>query len=416
MAQENITHLEWLRKKLEESGDDLLKELLRHTIQMLMSAEADALCGADYRERTAERVNKRNGYRPPRALDTRMGTLDLLIPKLRRGSYYPGWLLEPRRRSEQALVQVISEAWVDGVSTRKMDRLVKMLGITGISRSRVSEMAKSLDASVERFRRRPLLGPYRYLWLDATVVRCRECGGVDTVAVVVAIGVNAEGMREVLGVDLFTAEDETSWTAFLRDLVERGLSGVKLVISDAHPGLKRAISSVLPGSSWNRCYTHYSRNVLSRLPKKVQGGAVALLRSVSGQTGSEAVREQYDRVADRLTREHPQLADLLDDAREEVLAYTRFPLEHWRKIRTNNPMENLNSQIKRRTRVVGIFPNRDSVIRLIGMVLLEQHEEWMTGKRYMSIESLESLDDPPPAVELKLGDPEPECVALHTPR
>jgi len=425
LAKDNITHIEWLRKKLEENDSDVLKEMLLLTIDTLMGAEADAICGAEYRKRSSERVNTRNGYRPPRAFDTRLGTLDLLIPKLRKGSYYPSWLLEPRKRSERALMQVISEAWVEGVSTRKMDRLVKALGITGISRSKVSEMAKSLDEKVERFRSRPLLnGPYRYLRLDATVVRCREYGSVENVAVVVAVGVNDDGLREVLGVEVFTSEDETSWTAFLRDLVEKGLSGVRLVTSDAHPGLKKAIASVVPGSSWNRCYTHFSRNVLSRLPGKAQGRAIAQLRSVSAQTGAEAAREQYDRVADRLTSEHPRLTGLLDDAREEVLSYTRFPLEHWRKIRTNNPLENLNSQIKRRTRVVGIFPNRASVIRLVGMVLLEQHEDWMTGRRYMNLESLRSLDLRQPEQEDEPADTEgargaeiePECVALHTPR
>jgi putative transposase len=414
LAKENITHIDWLRKKLEETDDDLLKELLHHTIQELMGAEADAICGAEYRTRSSERVNTRNGYRPPRAFDTRLGTLDLLIPKLRKGSYYPGWILDPRKRSERALVQVVSEAWVEGVSTRKMDRLVKAMGITGISKSTVSEMAKSLDEKIERFRNRALRGPYRYLWLDATEVKCRECGSVENVAVVVAVGVNDAGQREVLGVEVFTAEDEVSWTTFLRGLVERGLTGVKLVISDAHAGLKKAIASVLPGSSWNRCYTHFSRNVLSKVPRKAQGRAIALLRSVSGQTGAEAAWEQYDRVADKLTSDHPQLTGLLDDAREEVLSYTRFPLEHWRKIRTNNPLENLNSQIKRRTRVVGIFPNRASVIRLVGMVLLEQHEDWMTGRRYMNLDSLRSLDRSPEQEE-ELAEMEPECVTLHTP-
>jgi putative transposase len=416
LAVDNITHLEWLRKKLDDTDDDLFREMLHYTIQLLMHEEANALCGADYRERSSDRENSRNGYRDPRSLDTRLGTIDLLIPKLRKGSYYPGWLLEPRKRSERVLVQVISEAWVEGVSTRKMDRLVKAMGITGISKSKVSEMAKSLDEKVEQFRNRTLKrGPYRYVWLDATVVKCREFGSVDNVAIVAAIGVNDEGYREILGVEVFTSEDETSWTAFLRGLVERGLSGVKLVTSDAHPGLKKAIASVLPGSSWNRCYTHFTKNVTSRLPRKLQGRTAAMLRSVTAQTGSEAAWEQYDRVADRLISDHPQLSDLLDNAREEVLAYTSFPIEHWRKIRTNNPLENLNSQIKRRTRVVGIFPNRASVIRLVGMVLLEQHEDWMTGRRYMNQESLRSLDNERSERKIELTDVEPECVMLHTP-
>jgi len=419
LAKKNITHIEWLRKKLVETEDDLLKELLHYTIQMLMNAEVDGICGAEYRERSEERVNRRNGYRSPRPFDTRVGTLDLLIPKLRKGSYYPGWLLQPRKRSERALVQVISEAWVEGVSTRKMDRLVKAMGITGISRSRVSEMAGSLDEAVERFRNRLLDGgPYRYVWLDATMVKCRECGSVENVAVVVAVGVNNEGNREILGVEVFTSEDEASWTAFLRGLKERGLSGVKLVTSDAHPGLKKAIASVLPGASWNRCYTHYSRNVLSRVPKKAQGHTIAMLRSVTAQTGAEAAWEQYDRVADRLTADYPQLRNLLDEGREEVLSYTRFPTEHWRKIRTNNPLENLNSQIKRRTRALGIFPNRGSVIRLVGMVLLEKHEDWISsGRRYMGLDSLRSVGDQ--SAESGADNVEvekPECVVLDTPR
>lgn len=416
MARSNITNMQWLRKVLEENDTDVLKELLHFAIDMMMHAEVDAFCGAEYGRRTEERVNSRNGYRDPRALNTRLGTVDLLIPKLRKGSYYPGWLLDPRKRSEKALVQVISEAWVEGVSTRKMDRLVKVMGISGISSSTVSEMAASLDEKVQSFRNRPLRsGPYRYVWLDATVVKCRECGSVENVAVVVAVGVNDDGCREILGVDVFTSEDETAWKTFIRSLVDRGLSGVKLVTSDAHPGLKKAIASVLPGASWNRCYTHYSRNVLSRLPKGAQGKAIALLRSVTGQTGTDAAWEQYDRVADRLITEHPQLETLLDEGREEVLAYTRFPLEHWRKIRTNNPLENLNSQIKRRTRVVGIFPNRASVIRLVGMVLLEQHEDWIAGRRYMKEELLRSLDDQP-SEQKQLAEVVPECETLHTPR
>jgi len=414
MTRENIADLETLRKKIEEADGDLLRGLMHETIQLLMGAEADGRCRAEYRKRSEVRVNSRNGYRD-RALDTRVGTLDLKVPKLRSGSYYPAWLLEPRKRSEKALIQVVCEAWVEGVSTRKMDRLVKSLGIDGIGRSAVSEMAKSLDERVHEFLGRPLdRGPYRYVWLDGTSLKCRECGAVESVSLVIATGVNRDGCRELLGMDVFTMESETSWTEFLRGLVDRGLSGVDLVISDAHPGLKAAIARLLPGSAWNRCYTHFTKNVLDKVPRKGQEKAAWMLRSVTGQLGAEAVQEQYDRVADRLSGEYPQLTDLLDDAREEVLAYTHFPLAHWRKIRTNNPMENLNSQIKRRSRVVGIFPNRGSIIRLLGTVLLEQNEEWMTGRRYMRFDS-PAMDSSSPDEDLVSADQVHGCETLLTP-
>ena len=419
LAGKNITQMELLRKKLVETDSDVLREMLGYLIEQLMNADVDAICGAEYGERSPARMNSRNGYRPPRALHTRAGTLDLNIPKLRKSSYYPTWLLESRKRSERAMVQVVSEAWVSGVSTRKMDRLVKTLGIDGISKSTVSEMAKSLDDKVKAFRERPLEnGPYRFLWLDATMVKCREFGSVENVAVVIAVGANDEGTREVLGVEVFTSEDETAWRQFLMGLVERGLCGVRHVTSDAHPGLKKAIFSVLPGTKWNRCYTYFSRNVLSKLPRKAQGKAIALLRSVTAETDNETALDQYNKVADRLSSEHPKLTDMLDNAREEVLAYTQYPLVFWRKITTNNPLENLNSQVKRRTRVVGIFPNRDSVIRLVGMVLLEQHEDWISGRRYMNQESLRSIDIKLPEEKELLTEIEemvPECVGVHTP-
>ena len=414
MTRENIAVLETLRKKIDEADGDLLRGLMHETIQLLMSAEADGLCRAEYGKRSEVRVNSRNGYRD-RALDTRLGTLDLKVPKLRSGSYYPAWLLEPRKRSEKALMQVVCEAWVEGVSTRKMDRLVKTLGIAGIGRSTVSEMAKSLDDRVHAFLSRPLdRGPYRYVWLDGTYLKCRESGSVESVSVVIATGVNRDGYRDLLGMDVFTMESETSWTEFIRGLVERGLSGVDLVISDAHPGLKAAIARLLPGSAWNRCYTHFTRNVIDKVPKKGQEKAAWMLRSVAGQLGAEAAQEQYDRVADRLSGEYPQLTDLLDEAREEVLAYTHFPLAHWRKIRTNNPMENLNSQIKRRSRVVGIFPSRESIMRLVGTLLLEQNEDWMTGRRYMRLDS-SGEDSGSPDEYLVSADQVPGCENILTP-
>lgn len=414
MTRSNIVDMESLRKKVLDADGDVLRDLMFELIQMLMNAEADGSCRADYGKRSEARVNHRNGYRD-RPFDTRLGTLDLKVPRLRQGSYYPAWLLEPRRRSERALLQVVTEAWVAGVSTRKMDRLVKSLGIEGISKSTVSEMARSLDERVQAFLNRPLEGaPYKYIWLDGTALKCRELGVVENVSAVLAVGVNGEGYREILGMEVFTAESEAGWTEFLRGLVARGLSGVEMVTSDAHPGLKSAISQVLPGSSWNRCYTHFTRNVLDKVPKKAQGKALWMLRSVSSQIAPEAVLEQYDRVADTLGRAFPRLADMLDDAREEVLAHTSLPLEHWRKTRTNNPMENLNAQIKRRSRVVGIFPNRASIVRLVGTLLLEQHEDWLAGRRYMSIDSFGMPEDFPDEV-LMSADLEPECVTLRTP-
>jgi len=414
MTHGNITDLEFLRKKVVDADGDVLRELMIELIQMLMSAEANGACRADYGSRSEERVNHRNGYRD-RPFDTRLGTLDLKVPRLRRGSYYPEWLFEPRRRSERAMFQVITEAWVGGVSTRKMDRLVKSLGIEGISRSTVSEMARTFDERVSSFLNRPLDGaPYKYVWMDGTALKCREQGAVENVSAVLAVGVNQEGYREILGMDVFTRENETGWTEFVRGLVARGLSGVEMVTSDSHPGLKSAISQVLPGSSWNRCYTHFTRNVLDKVPKKAQRKALGMLRSVTGQVDPEVTREQYDRVADTLGRAFPRLADMLDDAREEVLAHTRLPLEHWRKIRTNNPMENLNAQIKRRSRVVGIFPNRASIVRLVGTLLLEQHEDWLAGRRYMRIDSFGMPEDFPDEL-LMSADLEPECETLRTP-
>ncbi len=379
---------------------------------MLMSAEADALCGASYGERSETRINRRNGYRE-REFDTRVGTMPLAIPKLRAGSYFPGWLLEPRRRAERALVAVITECYVAGVSTRRVDSLVQTLGIKGISKSRVSEMAKSLDETVEAFRNRPLDGgPYRYLWLDALTMRCRDGGRIVNVAVVVATAVNADGHREVLGIDVVTTEDGAAWTAFLRGLVARGLSGVQLVTSDAHGGLRAAIASVLPGASWQRCRTHFMRNLLTRVPKSAQGLAATLVRSIFAQPSADEAWAQHARVVEQLAERFPQTAELLAEAGEEVLAYAVFPKEHcqmtgvskkqvWRCPEldegSNNPQERLNREIRRRTDVVGIFPNRAAVIRLVGAVLpeawreqTEQHDEWAVARRYMGAESLRS--------------------------
>jgi transposase-like protein len=380
--------LAWVRKQGAEADTDLLREMVKVFCERLMGAEADALCGAGYGERSDERVNRRNGYRE-RAWDTRAGTIELAVPKLREGSYFPDWLLEPRRRAERAFVQVVAECYVRGVSTRRVEGLVRHLGIERISKSRVSEMAKELDGAVEAFRSRPLDGgPYTYVWLDALTERVREGGRIRNVAVVVATGVNAAGTREILGLDLHTSEDGAGWTAFLRGLVARGLSGVRLVISDAHPGLVDAIASTLPGASWQRCRTHFLRNLLTRVPRSAGPFVATLVRSIFAQPDAEAVWAQFHRVVEQLAERFPAAAEMLHDAGPDILAFTTFPQPHWRQIWSNNPQERLNKEIRRRTDVVGIFPDRPSVIRLVGMVLCEQNDEWAVVRRYMSTESL----------------------------
>ena len=388
----------WLRQQLEHADVDLLREMVRSFAEALMSADADAICGADYGTVTDQRVNRRNGYRR-REWDTRAGTVELSIPKLRQGSYFPGWLLEPRRRAEQALVAVIADCYLAGVSTRRVDKLVGQLGLDGISKSQVSELATSLDETVEGWRNRPLdAGPYTYVWVDALTQKVREDGRIVNVSVVHAVGVNAEGRRETLGIDVITSEDGAGWTAFLRSLVARGLSGVQLVISDAHGGLKDAIAAVLPGAAWQRCRTHFMRNLLARVPKSAHGIVAPLVRSIFDQPDAEAVWAQHGRIVAQLEGRFDAAAELLADAAHEILAFTAFPKPHWCQIWSNNPQERLNKEVRRRTDVVGIFPNRAAVIRLVGAVLAEQHDEWQVARRYMSQESLATArtrNDPP---------------------
>jgi transposase-like protein len=372
-----------------------------------MSARASAACGAALGERSEERVNSRNGYRS-RDWDTRVGTIDLAVPKLREGSYYPDWLLVPRRRAEQALVSVIGQAYVEGVSTRRVDDLVKAMGIEGISPSQVSRMAAELDAKVSEFRERPLdAGPYRYLWIDALTQKVREGGRVVNVSAVIATAVNAEGRREIIGFDIVTSEDTAAWTAFLRSLVARGLSGVELVISDAHGGIKAAIAAVFDGASWQRCRTHFMANLATKVPKASWPMIATLVRSIFEQPDRDATWNQLGEVVDRLTQAgFKDIAVVLLDAADDILAFTAFPLEHWPKIRSNNPQERLNKEIRRRTDVVGIFPHRRAVIRLVGALLAEQTDEWAITKRYMSAETRKtarvngaSHADPRPAIE-----------------
>ena len=404
----------WLGKLLSdpEADGDLARQMLQAFAEVLMSAQASMQCQAAYGERSEERVNSRNGYRS-RDWDTRVGTIELQIPKLREGTYYPEWLLTPRRRAEQALLAVVAQAYVEGVSTRRVDDLVKAMGIDGISKSEVSRIASELDVKVAEFRERPLdAGPYRYLWIDALTQKVREGGRVVNVSAVVATAVTAEGRREIIGFDVFTSETTDSWTEFLRGLVERGLTGVELVISDAHGGIKAAIAQVLGGASWQRCRTHFMANLAARSPKGNWPMIATLIRSIFEQPDRDATWDQFAVVVDRLTEAgFIDQATILVDAADDILAFADFPLEHWSKIRSNNPQERLNKEIRRRTDVVGIFPNRKAVIRLVGALLAEQTDEWAVTKRYMSAETLKmrradhpSAHDPRPAMDAAAGE------------
>ena len=386
---------DWVRKQLEEASPDLLRAMVKEFAEALMSADADAVCGAGYGERSRERVNRRNGYRE-RDWDTRVGSIELAVPKLREGSYFPDWLLQPRRRAEQAFVSVIADAYLAGVSTRRVEKLVQQLGVERMSKSQVSRLAQSLDAIVEDFRTRPLDGaPYAYVTLDALVVKCREGGRTVNVCVVHAVGVNKDGFRESLGLDVVTSEDGAAWLAYMRGLVARGLSGVKLVSSDAHPGLVDAIAATLPGAAWQRCRTHFMRNLLTRVPKSAQSFVATMVRTIFAQPDAATVHEQHRRIVDQLEARFPEAAALLEDAATDLLAFTGFPKEHWRQLWSNNSLERLNKEIRRRTDVVGIFPDRAAVIRLVGAVLAEQNDEWAVARRYMSAESIaKALADP----------------------
>src|SRR5690348_6032218 len=387
-ARPSIDLSGWLSEQLAQASPDLLRGMVKTFAEALMGAEADAICGAPYGERSDERVTKRNGYRD-RSWDTRAGTIELAIPRLRSGSYFPDWLLERQRRAEAALISVVATCYLLGVSTRRMDRLVHTLGITSLSKSQVSEMAKSLDAAVAAFRTRPLdAGPYTFLAADALVLKVREGGRTVNVHALLAVGVNAEGYREILGLHVTSAEDGAGWLGFFRDLTARGLSGVRLVTSDAHRGLVDAIGATLPGAAWQRCRTHYAANLMSVTPKSAWGWVKALLHSVYDQPDADAVHAQFDRVLDTLAEKLPAVAEHLDNARGDVLAFTAFPKAIWRQIWSNNPQERLNREIRRRTDVVGIFPDRRSLVRLVGAVLAEQHDEWTEMRRYIGLEIL----------------------------
>jgi len=383
----------FIGKLLEEQDGDVLREGIRVLAQALMETEVTALVGAERHERSEDRTAYRNGSRA-RTWDTRLGTIELAIPKVRPGTYFPS-LLQPRRRAEQALLTVVQEAYVHGVSTRKVDDLVKALGLDGMSKSEVSRICGDLDPLVEAFRTRALAGEYPYLWLDATYHKVRIDGRVVSQATVVAIGVTLAGERQVLGVDVGSSEDRGFWTAFLRSLVKRGLAGVRLVISDAHEGLKQAIGTVLTGATWQRCRVHFMRNLLATVPHAMREPIAAIVRTIFAQPDYASALTQLHKVADGLRARLPQAAALLEDAAEDILAYKHFPEEHRQQLHSTNPLERLNKEIKRRSSVVGIFPNVRATIRLVGAVLLEQDDEWAVAeRRYFSVESMRRLCAP----------------------
>ena len=410
MIDQSMDVLTWLRKQLDSEDNDLLREMVRSFAEGLMGAEADVMCGARYGQASPDRVNRRNGYRI-RRWDTRVGSIDLRIPKLREGSYFPDWLLDARTRAERAFCQVVAEAYVRGVSTRRVEGLVEALGIASLSKSQVSELARDLDEMVADFRNRPLDGgPYTYVWADALTMKVREGGRIVNVACLLAVGVNAEGRREILGIDVATSEDGAGWLAFLRSLVARGLSRVQLVISDDHTGLVDAITATLPGASWQRCRTHYLRNLLTKVPKSSEAMVATMVRTIFAQPDPESVWDQHRRVVDHLHQVGlTDAAEHLDQAAGEILTFTGFPKTHWRQIWSNNPQERLNKEIRRRTNVVGIFPTRPSIIRLVGALLAEQHDEWAITRRYMSLDSIaqarirlippDNLEEVTPALE-----------------
>src|SRR4051794_8015723 len=413
-APSSIDPARFLHEQLAQASPDLLRQMLTTFINTLMSAEADAVCGAEYGVRSAERTNSRNGYRS-REFDTRAGTVEVAIPKLRSGSYFPDWLLERRRRAERALTTVVATCYLLGVSTRRMERLVESLGITRLSKSQVSEMAKDLDEQVAQFRSRPLdAGPYTFVAADALVLKVREGGRVVGVHALVATGVNADGHREILGLQVSSAEDGAGWLAFFRDLTARGLTGVQLVTSDAHRGLTRAIDTVLTGAAWQRCRVHFMRNVLARVSKGSAEMVAAAIRTIFAQPTADTVREAVQNVAATLERQFPAVAMLLRDAREEITAFADFPQAHWRKIWSTNPLERLNKEVKRRTDVVGIFPDDNALLRLASCVLIEAHDEWqVSDRRYLSEASMALLPPPEPtALEPRPTDPN-EVIDQH---
>jgi putative transposase len=387
MTDENMAFLERLQKR---GGGDFLKELAEAVLDRLMQLDVEGLIGAGRYERSDGRTTHRNGYRE-RELETRLGTLELKIPKLRRGSYFPAFL-EPRKTAERALVAVIQEAWILGVSTRKVDDLVQAMGMSGISKSQVSKICEEIDGRVHAFLNRRIEGEWPYLWLDATYLKVREGGRVVSIAAILATGVNRDGRREILGLGLGPSEAATFWLGFLRGLQQRGLAGVKLVISDSHEGLKAAIAQVFT-ASWQRCRVHFMRNALAHVSKAQHSMAAAAIRTVFAHDTAQAAAQAWRHVADQLRPRFRDLAALMDQAETDVLAFMAFPRQHWPKLHSTNPLERLNKEVKRRADVVGIFPNQASITRLVGAILLEQNDEWQLQHRYMPLETMAGLGE-----------------------
>jgi len=383
-----------LRALLEKAPDaDFLRDMIAFAAEKMMEMEVGALTGAALGQKSPDRLVQRNGYRG-RDWQTRAGTVELCIPKLRKGSYFPSFL-EPRRMAEKALSAVIQEAYIQGVSTRSVDDLVQAMGGTGVSKSQVSRLCEEIDARVEAFLERPLEGDWPYVWLDATYVKVRRNHRIVSVAVIIAVGVNADGRREVLGMDIGPSEAETFWSEFLRKLRRRGLRGVKLVISDAHEGIKAAVAKLM-NATWQRCRVHTMRNALAHAGKSSRRVVSAFMATAFAQDSAEAAKAQWRKVADQLRPKLPKLAGFMDEAEDDVLAYMSFPADHWSKIHSTNGLERLNGEVKRRTDVVGIFPNDNAITRLVGAILLEQNDEWAVQRaRYMTLETMTALSDDP---------------------